>query len=95
MVLWVEFLLVGILCLVMIVSSVAFGRGSAKRRQAEADRAVDEEVARRLAASQQEVADMRERLEVLERLATDPDARVAAEIEKLKREDDNRPGARN
>ena len=95
MVLWVEFLLVGILCLVMIVSSVAFGRGSAKRRQAEADRAVDEEVARRLAASQQEVAAMRERLEVLERLATDPDARVAAEIEKLKREDDARPGARN
>ena len=95
MVLWVEFLLVGILCLVMIVSSVAFGRGSAKRRQAEADRAVDEEVARRLAASQQEVAAMRERLEVLERLATDPDARVAAEIEKLKREDDTRPGARN
>ena len=94
MVLWVEFLLVGILCLVMIVSSVAFGRGSAKRRQAEADRAVDEEVARRLAASQQEVAAMRERLEVLERLATDPDARVAAEIEKLKREDDTRPGAR-
>lgn len=95
MVLWVEFLLVGILCLVMIVSSIAFGRGSARRRQAEADKAVDEEIARRLAASQSEVAEMRERLEVLEKLATDPDVRVAAEIEKLKDEGDKRPDVRN
>lgn len=95
MVLWVEFLLVGVLCLVMIVSSVAFGRGSARRRQAEADKAVDEELARRLAASQSEVAEMRERLEVLEKLATDPEARVAAEIDKLKDDSDKRPGARN
>lgn len=95
MVLWVEFLLVGVLCLVMIASSVAFGRGSAKRRQDEADKAVNEELARRLAESQSDVAAMRERLEVLERLATDPDARVAAEIEKLKRGDDKRPDARN
>lgn len=95
MVLWVEFLLVGVLCLVMIASSVAFGRGSAKRRQEEADKAVDEELTRRLAASQSEVSELRSRLEVLERLATDPEARVAAEIEKLKRDSDSQPGARN
>jgi hypothetical protein len=95
MVLWVEFLLVGILCLVMVISSIAFGRGSTRRRQAEADKAVDEEMARRLSASQSEVSDLRARLEVLEKLATDPEQRIAAEIEKLKRDGDNRPGASN
>jgi hypothetical protein len=92
MVLWVEFLLVFILCVVLAVSGFAFGRSSGARSRREAEAAVDEEMAGRLAASQAEVSDLRARLEVLEKLAVDPDERVAAEIEKLKRAD-ARPGA--
>jgi acetyl-CoA carboxylase alpha subunit len=40
-----------------------------------------------LAEQQTEIARMRERISVLERLATDEDSRVAKEIERLRKKD--------
>ena len=92
MVLWVEFFLIALLVLILAVSSFAFGRGAARRRQREAEAAVDGEMAERLAASQAEVAELRSRLEVLEKLAVDPETRLSDDIERLRRGPGASPG---
>lgn len=103
MVIGIELMLVVIFCVLIGVNSFVIGRRTAPAKTAEADAAArDDEVeilAAAMAKAQSENEALRDRLEVLERLATDEDAKLAREIDKLRRrenrrgEDDDRPGA--
>jgi len=103
MVIGVELMLILVFCVLIGVNSFVLGRRTAaeKTSAANAD-AQDDEVealVKAVADAQAENRTLRERLEVLERLATDEDARLAREIDKLNRrdrrrnEDDDRPSA--
>ena len=103
MVIGVELMLILVFCVLIGVNSFVLGRRTAaeKTSAAKAD-AQDDEVealVKAVADAQAENRTLRERLEVLERLATDEDAKLAREIDKLRRrdrrrnEDDDRPSA--
>ena len=94
MIMWSEGLLVIVLLVLIGVNAFVLGRG---RRGAKEDHtAADDEVDNlraSVAASQAENRELRDRIEVLERLATDEDARLARDINRLKGGRDDRPGA--
>lgn len=103
MVIGIELMLILVFCVLIGVNSFVLGRRTAaeKKYAAKVD-AQDDEVdalVKAVADAQAENRTLRERLEVLERLATDEDAKLAREIDKLRRrnrrrsEDDDRPSA--
>lgn len=103
MVIGIELMLILVFCVLIGVNSFVLGRRTAaeKKSAAKVD-AQDDEVdalVKAVADAQAENRTLRERLEVLERLATDEDAKLAREIDKLRRrnrrrsEDDDRPSA--
>lgn len=103
MVIGIELMLILVFCVLIGVNSFVLGRRtSAEKRSAAKADAQDDEVealVKAVADAQAENRTLRERLEVLERLATDEDAKLAREIDRLKRrdrrrnEDDDRPSA--
>ena len=85
MMFWAEGLLIAVFLVLIGVNAYVIGA----RRRTNRDRTDDHEDIERLIAAveaaQEENESLRQRLEVLERLATDEDVRLARDIDRLKR----------
>jgi len=81
----VVFVVVLILAFSLVVTAMAF-KHEEKRLAAQAGAGVAGRVEQELAATQAEVARLRQRVQVLEKLATDGDRRLAGEIDSLRSE---------
>ncbi len=103
MVIGIELMLIALFCVLIGVNTFVLGRRTnAEKREAAARASKEDEVdalLRAVADARAENARLKERLEVLERLATDGDEQLKREIDKLRRrdtrrgEDDDRPSA--
>ncbi len=94
MVIGIELMLILVFCVLIGVNSFVIGRRSAAEKRSEAEAVSrDDEVdalMKAVAEAQAENNALRDRLEVLERLATDEDAKLAREIDRLRRRDRRR-----
>ncbi len=103
MVIGIELMLILVFCVLIGVNSFVIGRRTSREKVAEAGMVSREgeveSLMNAVAEAQAENNALRDRLEVLERLATDEDAKLAREIDRLRRrdrrgrEDDDQPGA--
>lgn len=103
MVIGIELMLILLFCVLIGVNSFVLGRRTQAEKRAEAEKATQEDevdaLLNAVAEARSENARLKERLEVLERLATDEDTQLSREIEKLRRrdrrpgDDEDRPGA--
>lgn len=103
MVIGIELMLIVLFCVLIGVNSFVLGRRTnAEKREAAANASKEDEVdalLRAVADARAENTRLKERLEVLERLATDEDEQLKREINKLRKQDkrrgadDDRPSA--
>ena len=103
MVIGIELMLIVLFCVLIGVNSFVLGRRTnAEMREAAANASKEDEVdalLRAVSDARAENARLKERLEVLERLATDGDEQLKREIDKLRKRDkrrgadDDRPSA--
>lgn len=94
MVIGIELMLILLFCVLIGVNSFVLGRRTHAEKRAEAEKATQEDevdtLLKAVAEARSENARLKERLEVLERLATDEDTQLSREIEKLRRRDKRR-----
>lgn len=103
MVIGIELMLIVLFCVLIGVNSFVLGRRSSAEKRAEAEKATQEDevdaLLKAVSEAHAENARLKERLEVLERLATDEDEQLKREINKLRKndkrrsDDDDRPSA--
>lgn len=83
----VEVMFVAIAGIIATFFLIRAGMRHEERKLELKSRGGDERIEAILAATQQEVAKLRERVQVLEKLVTDDDRKLASDIERLRRDE--------
>ncbi len=93
MIIWTEGLLILVFLVLVGANAFVLGRRKTDREAHVSEVSEIDMLTAMVAESREENLALRQRLEVLERLATDEDVELAKRINRLKDEDDERPTA--